>query len=271
MPVQSIVSFSANTSSSNTAPSNTTAAFAATNPNVDGIANVPVDVSIIPVRPPAITNSNVPPVTYDDLPIAAADAPELPTKKKCNVKGCPALHQVHILDVCEYDGCTKLAHNVCYTMMLQKSKKDHTIFEDKVFCTVTHQDKFLKASDHGTLTWTNDGPNGRDDPQHSEYWLLHYMGIGENFNNYRSPSGGDTKDKVCAKIAAWLNTKGVKVQRTKEHVKAKIEWVTRCMRETHDFINSATGEGILENEGFTSFKDKVSFFVVWLVKLSFIF
>jgi hypothetical protein len=151
-------------SSLNTAPSNTTAAFAATNPNVNGIANVPVDVSIIPVRPPAITNSNVPPVTYDDLPIATADAPALPMKKKCNVKGCPTLHQVHLLDVCEYDGCTKVVHNVCYTMMLQKSKKDHTIFEDKVFWTVTHQDKFLKASDHGTLTWTNDGPNGREDP-----------------------------------------------------------------------------------------------------------
>jgi hypothetical protein len=47
------------------------------------------------------------------------------------------------------------------------------IFEDKVFCTIGHQKKFVMEKDStATLTWTNDGVNGRANSNTSEALVL---------------------------------------------------------------------------------------------------
>ena len=65
--------------------------------------------------------------------------------------------------------------------------------------------------------------------------------------------------EVATRIANMINSKGVRViERTSESVKTKIDHMRRMIRETCDFVNSATGEVILASEGFESFHEKVS-------------
>ena len=107
------------------------------------------------------------------------------------------------------------------------------------------------------LSWTNDGANGRDDPLTSQYYLLKWLSTGENYHNYRSPSGGRTKIDIANEVASYINSKGVKVTCTCETVHAKITWVQGCMHEMYDFMVSPTGEGLQQNDGFDSLEEKV--------------
>ncbi|KAL3784303.1 hypothetical protein HJC23_004967 [Cyclotella cryptica] len=76
------------------------------------------------------------------------------------------------------------------------------------------------------------------------------------FDNNTPVESGRTKIDISSEIAAYINSKGVKVTRTGETVQAKIGWVQGCMRETYDFTVSPMGEGIQQNEGFDSLEDK---------------
>ena len=114
---------------------------------------------------------------------------------------------------------------------------------------------FAKRMSQDNLSWTNDGANGRDDPLTSQFYLLKWLSTGENYHNYRSPSGGRTKIDIANEVASYINSKGVKVTHTGETVQAKIRWVQGCM--TYDFTVSPTGEGIQQNKGFDSLEEKV--------------
>jgi hypothetical protein len=180
--------------------------------------------------------------------------------KRCCVRGCPRFPcPPCIMDECSFQECIKLVHHQCYTNIVCKSscKKIRTAFEDMSFCTAVHHDIFAKQMSKDNLSWTNDGANGRDDPLTSQYYLLKWLSTGENYHNYRSPSGGRTKIDIANEVASYINSKGVKVTRTGETVQAKITWVQGCMRETYDFTVSPTGEGIQQNEGFDSLEEKV--------------
>jgi hypothetical protein len=123
------------------------------------------------------------------------------------------------------------------------------------FCTAVHHDAKRMSKDN--LSWTNDGANGCDVQLTSQYYLLKWLSTGENYHNYRSPSGGRTKIDIANEVASYINSKGVKVTRTGETVQAKITWVQGCMREMYDFTVSPTGEGIQQNQGFDSLEEKV--------------
>ena len=143
------------------------------------------------------------------------------------------------------------------TCMIKKSSTQSVVFDDKRFCTVKHQEQFIKNTQSESLNWSNDGQDGKDDPDSSESILIDWLNTGNNFNLFRSPEGGACKAEVATRIANIINSKGVRVQRTGESVKNKIDHMQRMMRETCDFVNSATGEGILETEGYASFREKV--------------
>jgi hypothetical protein len=142
--------------------------------------------------------------------------------------------------------------------MIKKSAKQSLVFEDKVFCTVKHQEQFIKNTQSECLNWSNDGKNGRDDPLSSKKILIDYLNTENNYNLFRNPEGGASKLEVATRIANIINSKGVRVERTGESVKNKIDHMQRMMHETCDFVNSATGEGICAEEGFESFREKVS-------------
>jgi hypothetical protein len=261
---------------------------AAVGVNHDGVMCMPVDVSEFAINgstasvpslpPPNESDSNATSVN-DTTPTDAAAATQVADdehaasndpnafsalalvnvmKYKCDAKGCAKYTNDYVTTTCAYSQCFKRVHRPCYEALISKSKTTSTVFQDQVFCTIDHQQKHIKQTNIGTLTWTNDGPKGRDDPHHSQYHLISHFAKPDALHAYRSGEGGKTKIETATAIANSINAKGVKVHRTGKDVKSKIEWIERCMRETHDFCNSDTGQGIKEDEGFASFEEKAS-------------
>ena len=209
--------------------------------------------------PTPFAQNNVQP--HAPAPMAATlNLPSLEeaTKRKCSVRGCHKFPLIQTMDTCAFEGCNKQVHFICYTNIVAKSKKIKETHEELVFCTVDHQIKFDRETSVDNLTWTNDGQDGKNDPNTSEALLLSWLDCAENLNKYRNPTGGKRKIDVCNEIATYLNNKGVKVERNGKSVQNKIEWIQQMMRQTRDFIKSATGEGILANEGYESMREKVS-------------
>ena len=225
-----------------------------------GAAAAPTATSTFPSADhpvPALPNGGT--IVQQPVEVSTMTVTAPTDKNKCNCKGCPKLPYGHELLVCSGADCEKKAHHLCYANMIKKSSTQSLVFDDKVFCTVKHQEQFIKNTQSESLNWSNDGKNGRDDPCSSEKILVDYLNTGNNYNLFRSPEGGASKMEVATRIANMINCKGVRVERTGESVKNKIDHMQRMMRETCDFVNSATGEGILANEGYESFRDKVSF------------
>ena len=99
---------------------------------------------------------------------------------------------------------------------------------------------------------------GKEDPRCSEFYLIDYLNTDENFSNWNCPQSGVTKLELAANIDKYIFQEGVKVERTAEQVKSKIEWIEGAMRTAYDFTASKTGEGIRENERHHSFAANVS-------------
>ena len=106
-------------------------------------------------------------------------------KHKCDVRGCPSLPSGVMKHLCDADDCLSLIHKVCYERIVCKSDTRIPV-ADKCFCTCKHHDSFVKNLSAANLSWTNDGPNGRDDPETSQYWLVDWLSTGDNYNKYRS-------------------------------------------------------------------------------------
>jgi hypothetical protein len=211
-----------------------------------------------PTEPAAAGDSVVPVV--QSINVAEMSVPSNMVRHKCKVKGCPMFtEQQWPMEMCSVDDCINMVHYICYQNVVCKTsgKKSRTPFENVSFCTCAHHDQYAKNVSDVNLTWTNDGANGRDDPYTSQHYLIQWLTTGDNYNKFRSPSGGRTKIDLAAEVAAFINSKGVKVERTRETVNAKITWMQGCMRETYDWTVTPTGEGIRENEGFDSLMDKV--------------
>jgi hypothetical protein len=100
------------------------------------------------------------------------------------------------------------------------------------------------------LSWSDDGAGRKDYPRCSEYYLINYLNMDENFSNWNCPYGGVTKLELAANIGKYIFGKGVKVECTAKQMKSKIEWIEGAMRTTHDFTTTQTGEGIKENGGY---------------------
>ena len=220
-------------------------------PNVGDIVQQRVDSTM-----PALPNDGD--IVQQCVDVSCMNVTAPSEKSKCNCKGCPKLPSGHEMLVCNVGNCDKVVHHVCYANMIKKSAKQSLVYEDKVFCTVKHQEQFIKNTQSECLNWSNDGKNGRDDPLSSEKILIDYLNTENNYNLFRKPEGGASKLEVATRIANIINSKGVRVERTGESVKNKIDHMQRMMRETCDFVNSATREGIRAEEGFESFREKVS-------------
>ena len=209
------------------------------------------EVSTVPILP--VNNLPVP-----ELPIPTnLNEHQPPTKKKCAVKGCPSFVPIVLLETCSRDLCDKLVHPVCYEKLIASAKKNHSQIADKQFCTIKCQDMFLKESKTSGYTWSNDGQNGKADPNHSENVLLTWLNTDENFSRWRDPEGAKTKLAVAADLARYLKSKGCRGDRTPTQVQAKIAHIESLMRQAFDFIHSETGEGIKASEPFDSFREKV--------------
>jgi hypothetical protein len=117
---------------------------------------------------------------------------------KCCTR-CPRLADE--LVNCAFQGCTKVIHTHCY-LIIKASAKALTAYKDMVFCTIKHHKDYTNKNIKNSYSWTNDRPNGKDDPHHSEFRLINILSSGDNYYQYCCPSSGWTKDKICAK---WGN------------------------------------------------------------------
>lgn len=201
--------------------------------------------------------SEQPSIVQQPIDVSELSVAPIQDKQKCKCQGCPKLPLGHTMLLCHMEGCIKTVHRVCYANMIKKCTTQSVVFDDKVFCTVGHQEKFIKGTVSVSFNWSNDGKNGKDDPLCSENILIDWLSNADNFNKYRSPSDGATKLEIATRIANDINRHGVQVQRSGKSVNDKIQHIQKSMKETCDFINSAIGEGILENEGYASFREKV--------------
>ena len=176
---------------------------------------------------------------------------------KCAARGCPKFPLVQALETCSFEGCNKSVHFVCYAAMVKKGK-DLTVFDDtKVFCTIKHHKEYVKSINVGNLTWKNDGGGGKKDEHHSEYWLIMWLGKDENFDKWREPGQGVSKIELAAGIADWVFEKGVKLKRTAQQIRCKIEHIEKLMKMAYDWENSETGVGIQESDGAVTFRETV--------------
>jgi hypothetical protein len=180
------------------------------------------------------------------------------TAVKCCAK-CPRLADELIN--CAFPGCTKAVHKHCYLLIINASAKALTAYEDIVFCTIKHHKDYTKQNSKESYSWTNDGPNGKNDPHHSEFRLVNILSSGDNYNQYRCPSGGWTKDKICAKWGNEIHAFGTQVHRTGAQVKNKVEQIETQFKNAYKWSHEETGTGLqqqdLEN-GTTTFKQAVS-------------
>lgn len=202
-----------------------------TTPGLVAVVNdaIPGDVPPLPlpntVNPSAIIRQPV------DVSQMAVAPPQAQGNHKCSRKGCPKLPYGHAFLTCELSECGKEVHRLCYEHMIKKSKKHNITFDDKVFCTVAHQEQFCKTHLSENYNWSNDGKDGKDDPHSSEYYLIKWLNTDENFNSFRDPKDGCTKLEIATSIANFINSKGVRVQRNGEQVKHKIDHIQKSMRE----------------------------------------
>ncbi len=229
--------------------------------------SMPCAAALTPNLPPILTLPPLPPIFHptNDTNHSNHNQSTVPLTQKCNCKGCPSFPPVQLLEQCGYSECSRVVHYVCYANMIKKSNKDYVVLEGHVFCTIGHQKEYVKGIRTDNLTWSNDGAGGKDDPRCSEHYLIEYLNTDENFSNWRCPHGGVTKLELAANIGKFIFGKGVKVERTAEQVKSKIEWIEGAMRSAYDFTTSQTGEGIKENEGYENFAAKVTMKLCYVV------
>lgn len=99
-------------------------------------------------------------------------------------------------------------------------------------------------------TWTNDGANGVDDPKTSEQILLDWLMTKGNYTNkWRGKdNNGKKKKHFAAEIASIMNAANVVVLRDAKQVMNKISHIEKAFRSAHDFANTETGQGLLEND-----------------------
>jgi hypothetical protein len=147
-------------------------------------------------------------------------------------------------------------HLKAATIIIRAGTKALIPYFDKVFCTIKHHNDYTKNNHNVDYSWTNDEPDGRDDPHHSEFRLVNILSTGDNYNKFRQPPGALTKIKICAQWGDEIFGTGVKVHRNGAQVKNKVEQIEAPHEET--------GQGLqlqdLEN-GTTTLKQAVSFCV----------
>ena len=121
--------------------------------------------------------------------------------------------------------CSKSCYNVlaAKSKVVSGSKKDATI----------------------GVKWHNDGVG-----TNSLALLLQWLTTEGNYNSYRGASDtcapsqkGKSKDTYCSEISAMIQSAGIKIERSKNAVRAKISEIETCYRRANDWINN-TGAGV---------------------------
>ena len=163
---------------------------------------------------------------------------------------------------CGNDKCNKVCHYTCFVKKYHKQDWFKTIEDaskELVFCNKTC---FKQAKKNNTRPlWTNDGPKGKDDPNHSMKHLIDWLTTGDNWIKYKGKNNsGKSKSQFAKEIALFINSTGVKETRSAEQVRVKIDAIEKAYKNADNFVHN-TGVGLKENDP-DNFEDVVrnSFF-----------
>jgi hypothetical protein len=172
---------------------------------------------------------------------------------------------------CQFPTCQKAICQSCFTaVVLTKNQLD--AFENKdgstvVVCSKRHYNSCKKAitdlekkqKKEPSNRWDQDGPLGRDDPNHSESIVIGWLTDEGNYRKYRgSDNKGLRKTEFAEKIAKIINCTGVKIKRDAKMVVNKIASLEGAFRRAHDFANHETGAGKEVTDTGKTFEDVVT-------------
>ena len=107
------------------------------------------------------------------------------------------------------------------------------------------------------IAWNKDGAGGPLDPNNSERILIDWLCTPGNYSKFRgNDNHGTRKIQYAHQIAERMKVAGVRKLRTDKDVLNKIEYIKKCFKSAHDFANTETGAGLMENDKGT-FEDAV--------------
>jgi len=213
----------------------------------------------------------------------AAGASEAFSIAKCDARGCKVFalsktghassltSENTVILECTVSECTKRVHNICYKQLVlaKKDKEDlksiifpphmedpgeHFVCSKNCYSIKLKQfQNALTGSAAGGLnnrtSWTKDGKDGPDDPNHSEAILVKWMLSGRNFADYRGNKHGRGKKTIANDIARIIErNKGCKGERTGKQVGSKIDDLHRQFKDAFDWANTVTGAGLKESD-----------------------
>jgi predicted RNA-binding Zn ribbon-like protein len=129
-----------------------------------------------------------------------------------------------------------------------------------VACTKVCYQLAIRASsenDPGRGNWCSDGLGGKDDPHHSMKILIDWFTTEGNYARFRGKNNdGVRKQEFATSLAVKLNQE-TKSTRNAKQVLSKITHVESAFRAAYEFANSETGQGILNDDGVTTFEELV--------------
>jgi hypothetical protein len=176
------------------------------------------------------------------------------TAAKCCQKKCLAPSAKSF--PCQFPTCQKAICQACFTAVVL-TKNQLAAFESKdgstvVVCTKRHYNSCKKAITdlekkmlkEPSNRWDQDGPLGRDDPNHSESIVIGWLTEEGNYRRYRgSDNKGLRKTEFAEKIAIIINSSGMKIKRDAKMVVNKIASLEGAFHRAHDFAQHETGAG----------------------------
>ncbi|KAL7463808.1 hypothetical protein ACHAXS_004163 [Conticribra weissflogii] len=179
---------------------------------------------------------------------------------KCAIKACPKYSAGAEKVMCTRNGCGRIIHQLCSDRLVITQHKLFPL-EGCYFCTKSCYGKFERDTLSVRLTWENDGKNGRNDPNTSANLLVNWLANQNNYNLWRGDTSGErmglTKTEIATNLAKMLNDSGVKVRRTTQTVRCKIENIESQMRLAFDWESSVTGAGLKERDPQGSFHESL--------------
>ena len=185
---------------------------------------------------------------------------------RCSVRGCRIRGDEKFK--CAVTGCNKLLHLECFETYVLVKHSLHPLpgGNHNVACTKLHHiraakelsgggDKQVEGGRKGN--WESDGKGGPNDPHTSMKILLDWWMTEGSYSKFCGKrNDGVKKIEFCNHLAAKITAETTGT-RDGKNVLNKIQHIERSFKEAHNFAESETGAGILENDGETTFQDLI--------------
>jgi hypothetical protein len=188
----------------------------------------------------------------------------------CAIKGCKLNNSLVQFRTCAAHKWTCKKHNFSFcfgALFIGKHRMEALVNEEDnvTYCVCSKRcsnkvaialrtNSYPSDNKKIRLPWEKDGKNGEDD---SMRILLDWITEdgGAQYNKYCGKGNGISKIKIADRIAARINSFGVKNPRNGNQVMQKISHLADTFKSAYDWSNTETGAGLLESDQLDSFND----------------